>query len=52
MSNSDIEEQIRELFNFNVSTSTLSHIIDSITSDNVAWQNRPLDSEYLILWME
>ena len=42
MSNSDIEEQIRELYGFEVSTSTISRITDAVTNDIVAWQNRPL----------
>jgi transposase-like protein len=32
MSNSDIEEQIREVY-FDVSTSTISRITDSVSSD-------------------
>ena len=48
MSNSDIEEQIREVYNFEVSTSTISRITDNI----VAWQNRPLEPIYLIVWMD
>lgn len=52
MSNSDIEEQIRELYNFDVSTSAISRITDRISSDIVAWQNRPLDPIYLIVWMD
>jgi transposase-like protein len=52
MSNSDIEEQIREVYNFDVSTSTISRITDAITSDIVAWQNRPLEPVYLIVWMD
>jgi len=52
MSNSDIEEQIREVYNFNVSTSTISRITERVTSDIVAWQNRPLDRIYLIVWMD
>lgn len=52
MSNSDIEEQIREVYNFNVSASTISRITDSISNDIVAWQNRPLDPVYLIVWMD
>lgn len=52
MSNSDIEEQIREVYNFEVSTSTISRITDSVSSDIVAWQNRPLESVYLIVWMD
>lgn len=52
MSNSDIESQISELYNFDVSTSTISRITDRITDDIVAWQNRPLESVYLIVWMD
>lgn len=52
MSNSDIEEQIRELYDFNISTSTISRITDKITEDVVAWRNRPLEASYLIVWMD
>lgn len=52
MSNSDIEEQIQEVYNFEVSTSTISRITDKITNDIVAWQNRPLEPVYLIVWMD
>ena len=52
MSNSDIEEQIREVYNFDVSTSTISRITDKIAGDIVAWQNRPLEPIYLIVWMD
>ena len=52
MSNSDIEEQIREVYNFEVSTSTISRITEKVTGDIVAWQNRPLEDLYLIVWMD
>jgi len=52
MSNSDIEEQIHQVYGFEVSTSTISRITDRITDDIVAWQNRPLESVYLIVWMD
>lgn len=52
MSNSDIEEQIREVYNFEVSTSTISRITDRIANDIIVWQNRPLESVYLIVWMD
>lgn len=52
MSNADIEEQIREVYNFDVSTSTISRITDKIAGDIVAWQNRPLEPIYLIVWMD
>jgi len=52
MSNRDIEYQIREIYNFDVSASTISRITDAVTNDMVAWQNRPLESVYLIVWMD
>ena len=52
MSNSDIEEQIRELYDFKISTSTISKITDKVNSDIVAWQNRPLENMYFIVWMD
>lgn len=52
MSNSDIEEQIREVYNFDISTSTISRITEKISGDISAWQNRPLEPVYLIVWMD
>ena len=52
MSNSDIGEQIREVYNFEISTSTISRITEKVAEDIVAWQNRPLEPVYLIVWMD
>ena len=52
MSNSDIEQQIGEVYGFDVSTSTISRITDKVNADRVAWQNRPLEPVYLIVWMD
>jgi len=52
MTTADIEEQIREVYSFDLSTSTISRITDKITEDIVAWQNRPLEPVYLITWMD
>lgn len=52
MSVSDIEEQIREVYHFDVSTSTISRITEAVANDIIAWQNRPLDAVYLIVWMD
>ena len=43
MSVSDIEEQIREVYHFDVSTSTISRITETVSNDIIAWQNRPLE---------
>ncbi len=52
MSNSDIEQQLHEIYDFRVSTSTISNITNKISGDIIAWQNRPLESVYLIVWMD
>lgn len=52
MSNQDIEEQISELYDINVSTSTISRVTSAVAEDIVAWRNRPLDPVYLIVWMD
>ena len=52
MSVSDIEEQIKEVYNFEVSGPTISRITARVAEDIVAWQNRPLESVYLIVWMD
>lgn len=52
MSNSDIEQQIGEVYNFEISTSTISRITEMVSGDIIAWQNRPLEPVYLIVWME
>jgi len=52
MSTVDIEDQIRELYDIEVSQSTISRVTDAVLSDIVAWQNRPLELQYLIVWMD
>lgn len=52
MSNRDIEDQIKDIYDLNVSSSTISRITDSVTEDILAWQNRPLDPVYLVVWMD
>lgn len=52
MSNADIEDQLSEFYDINVSTSTISLVTDRVSSDVIAWQNRPLEPIYLIVWMD
>ncbi|MBR0572617.1 MULTISPECIES: IS256 family transposase [Pasteurellaceae] len=52
MTVSDIEEQIREIYHFDISSSTISRITDKINADIIAWKNRPLEPVYLIVWMD
>lgn len=52
MSVSDIEQQLKDIYNFDVSASTISRITETVAADIVAWQNRPLEPVYLIVWMD
>ena len=52
MSVSDIEEQIHDVYKFEVSGATISRITAKVAEDIVAWQNRPLEPVYLIVWMD
>jgi putative transposase len=52
MSVSDIEEQLKEIYNFEISTSAISRITDRVTQDVAVWQNRPLESLYCVVWMD
>ena len=52
MTVSDIEQHVRELYGFDISTSAISRITDRITADITVWQNRPLEAIYLVVWMD
>ena len=52
MSVSDIEEQIKELYDFEISSSAISRITNAVATEVVSWQNRPLEDLYLIVWMD
>jgi putative transposase len=52
MSVSDIEEQVRELYGFELSTSAISRITERVAQDVTVWQNRPLESVYCVVWMD
>lgn len=52
MSVSDIEEEMKEIYGITLSTSAISIITSKVTQAAVEWQNRPLESLYLIVWMD
>jgi transposase-like protein len=52
MSVRDIEEQIKDLYGFELSSSTISRITDRISDDIYAWQNRILEPLYPVVWMD
>ena len=52
MSVSDIEEEMRDIYQVNLSSSAISVITNKVTQAAIEWQNRPLESQYLIVWMD
>lgn len=52
MSRRDISEQIKNLYNVEISDGLVSKIVEKITSEVTAWQNRPLDAVYPLVFMD
>ena len=52
MSVSDIEEEMKEIYGITLSTSAISIITNKVSQAAVEWQNRPLESLYLIVWLD
>lgn len=52
MSLRDISSHIQEMYDMDISHSVLSDITDRIIPDIKAWQNRPLEELYCILWLD
>lgn len=52
MSVSDIEDELRDIYEINLSTSTISIITNKVTQAALEWQNRPLDRLYMVVWMD
>ncbi len=52
MSQRDISEQIKNLYNVDISDGLVSKIVDKITPEITAWQNRPLDTVYPFVFMD
>lgn len=52
MSDRDIQAEMQELYGIDVSPSMISKITDKVIESAAAWQNRPLDSIYPIVYMD
>ena len=52
MSVSDIEEELREIYQINLSTSSISIITNKVINAAMEWQNRPLERQYMVVWMD
>ena len=51
MSVSDIESEMQEIYGINFSTSAISIITGKVSQAASEWQNRLLESLYMIVWM-
>jgi len=52
MSVSDIEDELRDIYGINLSTSAISIITNKVTQAASEWQNRPLERLYMVVWMD
>lgn len=52
MSVADIEAELREIYKITLSSSAISIITGKVIQAALDWQNRSLDSLYLIVWMD
>ncbi len=52
MSVSDISDELRKIYQIELSNSAISLITNKITQAAHEWQNRPLDTFYLVVWMD
>lgn len=52
MSQRDIADQIKNLYDIDISDGPVSKIVEKITPEITAWQNRPLESVYPFIFMD
>ena len=52
MSYRDINQHVEDMYGINVSNATVSAITDKLIPELKAWQQRPLDSHYPIVWLD
>ena len=52
MTTRDIASAMQDLYGVNVSHTLISQVTDSVLDELRAWQNRPLESIYPILWLD
>lgn len=52
MNTRDIEDQIRDIYKIEVSETTVSNVTNRVIEYMKQWQNRPLEKQYFIAWMD
>ncbi len=52
MTTREIQQHIQEIYQVEVSPQLISNVTEAVMEDVIAWQNRPLDALYPILYMD
>lgn len=52
MSTRDISDHVQDLYGIDVSEATISAVTDQIINEVRAWQQRPLEAVYPVVWMD
>ena len=52
MTTRDIEHALQDLYGVEISHTVISQVTESVLDEVRAWQNRPLDAVYPILWLD
>lgn len=52
MTTRDIQSQLEEMYGVEISPALISNVTNSVLEDVKAWQNRPLDAVYPIVWFD
>lgn len=52
MTNSDISEQVKEVYGVDVSEGTVTNVTNRVIEHVKEWQNRPLEPLYYVVWMD
>ena len=52
LSTTDIQAQLKELYSVDISSSLISNVTDAVIDDVKAWQTRPLDMLYPIVYLD
>lgn len=48
----DIQSELKDLYGTEISPTLISNVTDAVMEEVKAWQNRPLDSVYPIVWFD
>jgi putative transposase len=52
MSTRDIQGHLEELYGTELSSSLISHVTDAVSDELTAWQTRPLEARYAVIWLD